>query len=84
MIPLKYRWISQGTVSLAEDLNLLHLMKQSGCEGLEYVITQTHKIVSIFKRFWGIPPWKRTFLGWQLYWGVNFANRKRFKSFHNN
>ncbi len=208
LIPLKYQWISQGAVSLAEDLNLLHLMKQSGCEGLligfesvnlktqaemiklkklkidfseamrrfqgeginimgafifgfdqdnrkifqqtlefinkqkievvqakaiipypgtrtyqkflqqdrllvdnwwlkpiygdkvlfppkgmdpeeleeglEYVKSQTHKIGSIFKRFCGIHPWKRTFLGWQLYWGVNFANRKRFKSFRNN
>lgn len=208
LIPLKYRWISQGAVSLAEDLNLLHLMKQSGCEGLligfeslnlktqaqmiklkklkidfseamhrfhgeginimgafifgfdyddrkifqqtldfinkhkieiiqaraiipypgtriyqrflqqgrllvdnwwlkninrdkvlfrpkgmdpedleeglQYVISQTHKIASIFKRFWGIPPWKRPFLDWQLYGGINFANRKRFKRFRIN
>jgi radical SAM superfamily enzyme YgiQ (UPF0313 family) len=34
MIPLKRRWLAQGTVSLAEDLELLSLMKQAGCLGL--------------------------------------------------
>lgn len=35
LIPLKRRWVGQGTVSLAEDLELLHLMRCSGCEGLQ-------------------------------------------------
>lgn len=34
MIPLKRRWLAQGTVSLAEDRELLSLMKRSGCLGL--------------------------------------------------
>lgn len=34
MIPLRRRWLAQGTVSLAEDLELLSLMKRSGCLGL--------------------------------------------------
>lgn len=34
MIPLKKLWLGQGTVSLAEDVELLRLMKRSGCLGL--------------------------------------------------
>ncbi len=34
MIPLNYQWVGQGPVSLAEDRELLALMKRSGCEGL--------------------------------------------------
>ena len=34
MIPLKRRWLAQATVSLAEDLELLDLMKRAGCLGL--------------------------------------------------
>jgi radical SAM superfamily enzyme YgiQ (UPF0313 family) len=34
MIPLQKSWAGQGTVSLAEDLDLLRLMKRSGCVGL--------------------------------------------------
>ncbi|HAS52654.1 MAG TPA: B12-binding domain-containing radical SAM protein [Nitrospiraceae bacterium] len=34
MIPLRKRWLAQGTVSLAEDKELLSLMKRSGCLGL--------------------------------------------------
>jgi radical SAM superfamily enzyme YgiQ (UPF0313 family) len=34
MIPLRRRWLGQGTVSLAEDLELLRLMRRSGCLGL--------------------------------------------------
>ena len=34
MIPLGRRWLAQGTVSLAEDLELLGLMKRAGCLGL--------------------------------------------------
>lgn len=35
MIPLNRRWVGQGTVSLAEDLQLLKLMKRAGCQGLQ-------------------------------------------------
>ena len=34
MIPLRRLWMGQGTVSLAEDLELLRLMRRSGCMGL--------------------------------------------------
>jgi radical SAM superfamily enzyme YgiQ (UPF0313 family) len=34
MIPLKRHWMGQGTVSLAEDVELLKLMRRSGCQGL--------------------------------------------------
>jgi radical SAM superfamily enzyme YgiQ (UPF0313 family) len=34
MIPPKRRWLAQGTVSLAEDPELLSLMKRAGCLGL--------------------------------------------------
>lgn len=34
MIPLRRQWLAQGTVSLAEDPELLGLMKRAGCMGL--------------------------------------------------
>jgi radical SAM superfamily enzyme YgiQ (UPF0313 family) len=34
MIPLRRLWLGQGTVSLAEDVELLRLMRRSGCMGL--------------------------------------------------
>jgi radical SAM superfamily enzyme YgiQ (UPF0313 family) len=34
MIPLGLKWAGQGHVALAEDLDLLRLMKRSGCVGL--------------------------------------------------
>jgi len=34
MIPLRRLWLAQGTVSLAEDLELIGLMKRAGCLGL--------------------------------------------------
>ena len=34
MIPLRRRWLAQGTVSLAQDFELLDLMRRSGCLGL--------------------------------------------------
>ena len=34
MVPLQRKWIGQGPVSLAEDLELLKLMRRSGCVGL--------------------------------------------------
>jgi len=34
MIPLKRQWMGQGTVSLAEDVELLKLMRRAGCRGL--------------------------------------------------
>jgi radical SAM superfamily enzyme YgiQ (UPF0313 family) len=34
MIPLRRKWAGQGPVSLAEDLELLKLMRRSGCVGL--------------------------------------------------
>lgn len=34
MIPLRRLWLGQGTVSLAEDVEMLRLMRRSGCMGL--------------------------------------------------
>ncbi len=34
MIPLKRRWVAEGNVALAEDPELLRLMKRAGCVGL--------------------------------------------------
>jgi radical SAM superfamily enzyme YgiQ (UPF0313 family) len=34
MMPLRLKWAGQGPVSLAEDLELLKLMRRSGCVGL--------------------------------------------------
>ena len=34
MIPLRRRWLAQGTVSLAEDWSCSGLMRRSGCLGL--------------------------------------------------
>jgi radical SAM superfamily enzyme YgiQ (UPF0313 family) len=34
MMPLRQKWAGQGPVSLAEDLELLRLMRRSGCVGL--------------------------------------------------
>ncbi len=34
MIPLKRRWVGEGGVSLAEDRELLRLMRRSGCQAL--------------------------------------------------
>ena len=34
MIPLRKMWVGQGTVSLAGDLELLRLMRRSGCQAL--------------------------------------------------
>ena len=46
MIPLKVKWVGQGLVSLAEDMELLRLMRLSGCVGLligfESVQNKTH------------------------------------------
>lgn len=46
MIPLRVKWVGQGMVSLAEDLELLRLMRLSGCMGLligfESVQKKTH------------------------------------------
>lgn len=35
MICLRKHWMAQGTVSLAENINLLHLFARSGCLGFE-------------------------------------------------
>ena len=34
LIPLKINWISQGTINIANDNEMLELMKKSGCLGL--------------------------------------------------
>jgi radical SAM superfamily enzyme YgiQ (UPF0313 family) len=53
MIPLRKQWLAQGTVSLAEDVELLELMKRAGCLGLlvgfESVQSETQEEVSKIK-----------------------------------
>ncbi len=53
MIPLRLKWAGQGPVSLAEDLELLTLMKRSGCVGLligfESVQKKTHDAMKKIK-----------------------------------
>ncbi len=34
LIPLKIKWISQGSLNMAEDEELLQLMQESGCAGI--------------------------------------------------
>lgn len=34
LIPLKIKWFTQGSINIADDLELLKLMKKSGCLGL--------------------------------------------------
>jgi radical SAM superfamily enzyme YgiQ (UPF0313 family) len=34
LIPLKIRWVSQGSITMAYDEELLALMKRSGCQGV--------------------------------------------------
>ncbi len=34
LLPLRIRWIGQGTISAAEDRELIHLARRSGCFGL--------------------------------------------------
>lgn len=34
LIPLKLRWVSQASITVAHDEELLHLIKASGCQGL--------------------------------------------------
>jgi radical SAM superfamily enzyme YgiQ (UPF0313 family) len=54
MIPLKRRWVGEGAVSLAEDIELLKLMRRSGCEalliGFESVLKQTQQTFSKIKK----------------------------------
>ena len=53
MIPLRRQWLAQGTVSLAEDPELLALMKRAGCLGLligfESVQSETQNEVNKIK-----------------------------------
>lgn len=34
LIPLKIRWVSQASINVAHDEELLHLLRASGCQGL--------------------------------------------------
>ena len=34
LIPLKIRWVSQASINVAHDEELLQLLKASGCQGL--------------------------------------------------
>jgi radical SAM superfamily enzyme YgiQ (UPF0313 family) len=53
MTPLQLKWAGQGPVSLAEDLELLRLMRRSGCVGLligfESVQKETHDAMKKIK-----------------------------------
>ncbi len=45
LIPLKIRWVSQGSINMAKDLELLDLMKKSGCAGVLIGFESLNKMV---------------------------------------
>ena len=51
-------------------------------DGFNGMVKELFSARNIFKRFFGMPPWKRSSLGLALYAGVNYSNRRRyFKEF---
>jgi len=54
MIPLRRRWVGEGGVSLAEDVELLKLMRRSGCQalliGFESVQKKTQQSMNKIKK----------------------------------
>jgi radical SAM superfamily enzyme YgiQ (UPF0313 family) len=51
-------------------------------DGFNRMVKELFSARNIFKRFFGIPPWKRSSMGIAFYAGVNCSNRKRyFKEF---
>jgi radical SAM superfamily enzyme YgiQ (UPF0313 family) len=45
--------------------------------GLERISKEFYSLGSIVQRFFGVLPWKRSPLGWQLFTAANFAYRRR-------
>jgi radical SAM superfamily enzyme YgiQ (UPF0313 family) len=71
-------WWSRGYSSR----NLLFHPKgmdiDSFLEGFANLQRHAYSYPAIFRRFWGMSPWKRTALGSRLYAGFNLANRHRY------
>ena len=53
MIPLKKRWVSQASITLADDSELLDLAKKAGCQGLFVGIETTNpdNLAAVGKEF---------------------------------
>ena len=43
LIPLRIRWVSQGSITMADDEELLELMRRSGCVGVLIGFESLHK-----------------------------------------
>ena len=72
------KWWLKG---LSDRLLLFHPMRIPADElvaGLDRVAKHFFSYRRIVKRFFGMNPWKRTLLGSTMYFGVNYALRKRF------
>jgi radical SAM superfamily enzyme YgiQ (UPF0313 family) len=51
-------------------------------DGFNWMVKELFSYRNIFRRFFGIAPWRRSGMGMALYAGVNYGNRKRyFKEF---
>jgi radical SAM superfamily enzyme YgiQ (UPF0313 family) len=51
-------------------------------DGFNWMVKELFSYRNIFRRFFGIAPWRRSGMGMALYAGVNYGNRRRyFKEF---
>jgi len=91
MIPLRRRWLAQGTVSLAEDKELLSLMKRSGCLGLligfesvqKATQNEVKKIKNLkidFLRGHAPVPWRRFRYPGLIVFGFDYENKDVFRA----
>ena len=44
MAPLRKRWVSQASITIADDLELLHLARKAGCHGLFIGVETTNPV----------------------------------------
>lgn len=70
-------WLKDGRPELPL-FRPLRMKPDEFLEGLERISKNFYSISSIIQRFFGIPPWKRSPVGWHLYTGANMAFRKRY------
>ncbi|MBT8091310.1 MAG: radical SAM protein [Gammaproteobacteria bacterium] len=65
LIPLKIRWVSQGSIDMTEDPELMELIEASGCQGfvIGFESVQQTSIRGMRKA----PNLSRKFKGWDLY-----------------
>jgi radical SAM superfamily enzyme YgiQ (UPF0313 family) len=65
LIPLKIRWVSQGSLDMTEDEELMELIEASGCQG--FVIGFESVQVDSIKGMRKASNLSRKFKGWDLY-----------------